>query len=52
MYRNSVNLQEIAKRLNVKEGDLVLLKNSQVKRDEWPMALIKNMYPGSDGKVC
>ncbi|XP_026005436.1 uncharacterized protein LOC113010547 [Astatotilapia calliptera] len=36
---------------NVKEGDLVLLKDPQVKRNQWPMALVTKAYPDSDGKV-
>ena len=38
-------------RPNVKEGDLVLLKDSQVKRNEWPLALVTKTYPDQDGKV-
>lgn len=36
---------------NVKEGDLVLLRDAQVKRNLWPMALVTKAHPGSDGKV-
>lgn len=36
---------------NVKEGDLVLLKDTQVKRNLWPMALVTKTHPRSDGKV-
>lgn len=36
---------------NVKEGDLVLLKDPQVKRNQWPMALVTKAYLDSDGKV-
>lgn len=32
-------------------GDLVLLKDSQVTRNEWPMALVTKAIPGTDGKV-
>ncbi|XP_067380596.1 uncharacterized protein [Channa argus] len=38
-------------RPNIKEGDLVLLKDDQVQRNEWPMALISKAIPDSDGKV-
>ncbi|KAI3352937.1 hypothetical protein L3Q82_019236 [Scortum barcoo] len=31
-------------------SDLVLLKNNQVKRNEWPLALVKT-FPDQDGKV-
>ncbi|KAJ8000025.1 hypothetical protein DPEC_G00200530 [Dallia pectoralis] len=36
---------------NIKEGDLVLLKDTQVKRNEWPMALVTKAFSSSDGKV-
>nr|XP_055053838.1 uncharacterized protein LOC129438965 [Misgurnus anguillicaudatus] len=36
---------------NIKEGDLVLLKDNQVKRNEWPMALVTKAIVDSDGKV-
>lgn len=38
-------------RPNLKKGDLVLLKDSQVKRNEWPMALVTMTFPDQDGKV-
>lgn len=38
-------------RLNLKKGDLVLLKDNQVKRNEWPMDLITKTFPKQDGKV-
>lgn len=38
-------------RPNLKKGDLVLLKDSQVKRNEWPMALITKTFPDQHGKV-
>lgn len=36
---------------NIKEGDLVLLRDTQVKRNQWPMALVTKAFPASDGKV-
>lgn len=36
---------------NIKEGDLVLLCDTQVKRNQWPMALVTKTFPASDGKV-
>lgn len=49
-------LQSCAKwteaRPNVREGDVdVLLKDSQVSRNEWPMGLIAKTFPSSDKKV-
>ncbi|KAI3376793.1 hypothetical protein L3Q82_000384 [Scortum barcoo] len=37
-------------RPNLKEGDLVLLKDNQVKRNEWPLALVTKTFPDKDGK--
>jgi len=36
---------------NVKEGDVVLLKDSQAHRNEWPMGLIVKVLPSSDNRV-
>ena len=36
---------------NIKEGDLVLLRDTQLKRNQWPMALVTKTFPGSDGKI-
>ncbi|XP_067309102.1 uncharacterized protein [Pseudorasbora parva] len=36
---------------NVQEGDVVLLKDSQVKRNEWPMGLVTKAIPSADGKI-
>ncbi|XP_051792766.1 uncharacterized protein LOC127530319 [Acanthochromis polyacanthus] len=38
-------------RPNLMEGDLVLLKDSQVKRNEWPLALVTKTFSDQDGKV-
>ncbi|KAL2099469.1 hypothetical protein ACEWY4_005949 [Coilia grayii] len=38
-------------RPDLKVGDLVLLKDQQVSRNEWPMGLINNTFPDKDGKV-
>ncbi|KAI3374627.1 hypothetical protein L3Q82_021202, partial [Scortum barcoo] len=38
-------------RPNLKEGDLVLLKDNQVKRNELPLALVTKTFPDKDGKV-
>ena len=32
-------------------GDVVLLKDSDVKRQQWPMAKVTKVFPGSDGLV-
>lgn len=31
--------------------DIVLLKDSQVKRNEWPLGLVVNMFPCQDNRV-
>ncbi|XP_056101657.1 uncharacterized protein LOC130080328 [Rhinichthys klamathensis goyatoka] len=36
---------------NLAIGDVVLLKDSQVKRNEWPTGLIVDTYPGRDKRV-
>ena len=36
---------------NLQVGDIVLLKQSQSPRNEWPMALVTSTVPSSDGKV-
>ncbi|XP_059210199.1 uncharacterized protein LOC131989046 [Centropristis striata] len=38
-------------RRNIREGDVVLLKDSQVKRNEWPIGLIVKAIPSADNKV-
>ncbi|XP_026010486.1 uncharacterized protein LOC113013640 [Astatotilapia calliptera] len=38
-------------RPNVKIGDVVLLKDPQASRNEWPMGLIVKTFPSSDKKV-
>ncbi|XP_026147341.1 uncharacterized protein LOC113121247 [Carassius auratus] len=39
------------KRRNLEEGDVVLLKDSKVKRSEWPIGLIVKTIPSSDDNV-
>ena len=36
---------------NLQEGDVVLLKDSQSKRNDWPMGLINRTFPSEDGRV-
>ena len=36
---------------NVKEGDVVLLKDSQAHRNEWPMGLVVKTFPSGDNRV-
>lgn len=38
-------------RRDLKTGDIVLLKDSQVARNDWPMALVTSVFPSADGKV-
>lgn len=37
--------------VNLKEGDLVIVKAQNVPTLEWPMARVVKTYPGADGKV-
>lgn len=39
------------KRPNLKEGDIVLMKDSQAKRTEWPMGITVKTLPSKDGTV-
>lgn len=39
------------KRPNLQEGDVILLKDNQAKRNEWPMGIITKTFPGRDGLV-
>lgn len=39
-------------RTNLQEGDVVLLKDCQVKCSEWPIRLITKTIPSSDNRVC
>ncbi|KAF1387159.1 hypothetical protein PFLUV_G00102450 [Perca fluviatilis] len=36
---------------NLQEGDIVLLKDTQVARNHWPTAIITKTFPGKDGRV-
>ncbi|XP_038071931.1 uncharacterized protein LOC119740639 [Patiria miniata] len=36
---------------NLQEGDVVILKDTQVKRNDWPTGLITKTFPSEDGKV-
>ncbi len=36
---------------NLQIGDVVLLKDSQAKRNEWPTGLVVNTFPGQDNRV-
>ncbi|KAM7406822.1 hypothetical protein PAMA_002842 [Pampus argenteus] len=36
---------------NLQIGDVVLLKDSQAKRNEWPTGLVVNTFPGQDDRV-
>lgn len=36
---------------NLSEGDFVLLKDTQVKRNKWPVGVVVNTIPDKDSKV-
>ena len=36
---------------DVKEGDIVLLKDNELKRTNWPMAIVEQTFPSSDDHV-
>lgn len=39
------------KRPSLQDGDIVLLKDHQAKRNQWPMGVISKTFPGEDGLV-
>lgn len=39
------------KEITVKPGDLVIVEVDDRKRIDWPLGLVKDVYPGRDGKV-
>ncbi|KAA0717677.1 hypothetical protein E1301_Tti014546 [Triplophysa tibetana] len=39
------------KRQNLQDGDMVLLKDNQAKRNQWPTGIITKTFPGEDGLV-
>ena len=38
-------------RRNLRVGDVVIIQDSKIKRGDWKMGRISQVYPGSDGKV-
>ncbi|KAM4037007.1 uncharacterized protein ACNLHF_015817 isoform 1-T1 [Anomaloglossus baeobatrachus] len=38
-------------RPNMKPGNVVLVKNTQSKRNEWPLGLVTKVFPSQDGQV-
>ena len=36
---------------DIKEKDVVLMKDNQVSRNDWPMAIVDRVFPSEDGKV-
>jgi hypothetical protein len=37
--------------LNLKEGSVVLLRDTQCKQNDWPLGIITDVYPSKDGRV-
>ncbi|KAM4810220.1 uncharacterized protein WCC33_019003 [Rhinophrynus dorsalis] len=40
-----------ANKPNLKPGDVVLMKDSQLHRNEWPLGLVTQVFPSKDGNV-
>lgn len=40
-----------SERPNLQVGDVVLLKDTQVKRNEWPTGVIVETFPSHDGRI-
>lgn len=36
---------------NVQEGDVVLLRDNETKRNEWPVGVIQKTFPSADGRT-
>ena len=36
---------------DLKEGDIVLMKDQDSARNDWPMGIVKQTFPSADGKV-
>lgn len=51
LYNLQGHQKWLAKKPNLKIGDVVLLKDSNAKRNEWPMGLVEKTYPSKDGLV-
>ncbi|XP_034076932.1 uncharacterized protein LOC117549272 [Gymnodraco acuticeps] len=41
----------VNKRPNLKQGDVVLMKDAQAKRNDWPTAVVTKAFPSQDGLV-
>ncbi|XP_021180355.2 uncharacterized protein LOC110369531 [Fundulus heteroclitus] len=39
------------KKMDIKQGDVVLLKDRQTRRNEWPMGVIVKTFPSEDGII-
>ena len=46
------NLNHKCKNFEVAVGDVVLMKVEENNRNKWPMGVVQQIYPGSDGVVC
>ncbi|GFS97161.1 uncharacterized protein TNCV_1921081 [Trichonephila clavipes] len=42
---------KVRKEASVKDGDIVLIRDNDVKRINWPMAKIIKSFPGKDGRI-
>ncbi|MGH0125412.1 UNVERIFIED_CONTAM: hypothetical protein FKN15_068962 [Acipenser sinensis] len=41
----------LSEKSNIEPGSIVLMKDCQTKRNEWPLGLITRVFPSKDGKV-
>lgn len=46
------NNQISSSQIDIKVGDIVFIGNDQLKRLDWPLGKITQLFPGRDGKVC
>ena len=53
-YQQTLQLRQkwVNSRRNIRKGDVVLLKDSSVHRNQWPMGLVTETFKGEDDLVC
>lgn len=50
-YLGSLKHLEGSRSVDIKPGDVVLIEHDNKKRLDWPLGVVKTVYPGRDGKI-
>ena len=50
--RERHNLTHAVTKFQPKKGDVVIVKTNNTNRGTWPLAIVNEVYPGSDGIIC